>query len=57
MSGASPSLIVRTSKSLPHVHSIQNDFIRGISDFDSAGCEKGLVYVDSEVLFPFLFGA
>ncbi|KAF3407384.1 hypothetical protein DPV78_000099 [Talaromyces pinophilus] len=48
MSGASPSLIVRTSKSLPHVHSIQNDFIRGISSFDSAGCEKGLVYVDNE---------
>lgn len=57
MSGASPSLIVRTLKSLPHVHSIQNDFIRGIRGFDSVGCEKGLVYVDNEVFPSFLFGA
>ncbi|EED16015.1 cleavage and polyadenylation specificity factor subunit A, putative [Talaromyces stipitatus ATCC 10500] len=48
MSGASPSLVVRTSKSLPRVFSIQSDSIRGISGFDSAGCEKGLIYVDNE---------
>lgn len=51
MSGASPSLIVRTSKSMPHVFSIKSDFIRGISGFDSTGCERGLIYVDDEV-FP-----
>ncbi|EEA22246.1 mRNA cleavage and polyadenylation factor subunit [Talaromyces marneffei ATCC 18224] len=50
MSGASPNLIVRTSKSLPHVYSIQSDFIRGISGFNGAGCKKGLVYVDNERL-------
>jgi cleavage and polyadenylation specificity factor subunit 1 len=57
LSGASPSLIVRTSKSLPRVFSIQSDFISGISDFDSAGCERGLVYVDNEVFPSFLFQA
>lgn len=49
MSGASPSLIVRTSKSLPHIVSFHGDSIRGISGFDGVGCEKGLIYVDNEV--------
>ena len=53
MSGASPSLIVRTSKSLPHVHSMKSDFISGISSYDGAGCERGLVYVDNEVCLSF----
>lgn len=51
MAGAFPSLIVRTSKSLPHVQRIHSEFIRGISGFNSVGCERGLVYVDNEV-FP-----
>lgn len=53
MSGSSPSLIVRTSKSLPHVIGVHGDLIRGITCFDSVDCEKGLLYIDQEVFLIF----
>lgn len=54
MSGASPSLIVKTSKSLPHVFSIHGESIRSLSEFNSVGCESGLLYIDNEVLSTLL---
>ncbi|KAL1965959.1 hypothetical protein VTN77DRAFT_4899 [Rasamsonia byssochlamydoides] len=47
MPGASPSFIFRTSKSLPHVVSLRGGFVRGLSGFNAASCEKGFIYVDN----------
>ncbi|KAL1982296.1 hypothetical protein VTN96DRAFT_1454 [Rasamsonia emersonii] len=47
MPGASPSFVIRTSKSMPHLVSLRGGFVRGLSDFNAAGCEKGFIYVDS----------
>lgn len=28
---------------------LRGGFVRGLSDFNAAGCEKGFIYVDSHV--------
>lgn len=51
MPGASPSFILRTSKSQPHITRLRGGFTRWLSSFDSteAGCEAGFIYADSQV--------
>ncbi|CAI7630992.1 unnamed protein product [Penicillium bialowiezense] len=50
MPGASPSFILRTSKSQPHITRLRGGFTRWLSSFDSteAGCEAGFIYADSQ---------
>ncbi|CCU78176.1 Protein CFT1 [Blumeria hordei DH14] len=44
--GASPSFILKNSKSIPKVIGLQSIGVRGISGFHTAGCERGFIYVD-----------
>lgn len=51
MPGASSSFIFKTAKSSPHILRLRGGYTRWLSSFDSAntGCEKGFIYVDSQV--------
>lgn len=46
--GASPSMILKNSKSKPKVISLQSSGVRGMSSFHTAGCERGFIYSDIE---------
>lgn len=45
--GADPSFVLKTSKSMPHVHRLAGDAVRSLAAFHSAGADRGFVYVDS----------
>ncbi|RKF58449.1 Protein cft1 [Erysiphe neolycopersici] len=46
--GASPSMILKSSKSVPKVISLQSSGVLGMSGFHTAGCERGFIYADME---------
>ncbi|KAF7559018.1 hypothetical protein G7046_g5145 [Stylonectria norvegica] len=46
--GASPSFIIKSSKSIPRVLGLQGLGVRGMSSFHTEGCERGFIYADSE---------
>lgn len=52
MPGASPSLVVRTLKSLPHIVELQDSSVRGLSEFKSSGTATSFVYIDRHVCLP-----
>lgn len=45
--GASPSFVMKSSKTIPKVISLQGDGIRSLSSFHTEGCERGIIYADS----------
>ncbi|KAI0126579.1 CPSF A subunit region-domain-containing protein [Xylariales sp. AK1849] len=45
--GASPSFIVKSSKTIPKVIGLQGDGVRSMSSFHTQGCERGFIYADS----------
>ncbi|KAK3393663.1 CPSF A subunit region-domain-containing protein [Podospora didyma] len=44
--GASPSFILKSSKSLPKVVSLQGSSVQAMSSFHTEGCEHGFIYAD-----------
>lgn len=46
--GASPSFVIKSSKSTPKVIGLQGRGVRGMSSFHTEGCERGFIYADSE---------
>ena len=46
--GASPSFIIKSSKSIPRVVGLQGLGVRGMCTFHTAGCDRGFIYADSE---------
>lgn len=46
--GASPSFLIKSSKSTPKVIGLQGLGVRGLSPFHTEGCERGFIYADSE---------
>lgn len=45
--GASPSFLLKSSKSTPKVIGLQGLGVRGMSPFHTEGCERGFIYADS----------
>ncbi|KAK0617867.1 CPSF A subunit region-domain-containing protein [Bombardia bombarda] len=45
--GASPSFIMKTSKSAPRVIGLQGSGVQAMSSFHTEGCEHGFIYADS----------
>lgn len=45
--GASPSFILKSSKSMPRVVGLHGLGVRGMSSFHTEGCERGFIYADS----------
>ncbi|KAK9769716.1 putative CPSF A subunit region-domain-containing protein [Seiridium cardinale] len=48
VSGASPSFVIKSSKTLPKVMALQGDGVRSLSTFHTEGCERGIIYADSK---------
>ncbi|RAL59964.1 hypothetical protein DID88_000590 [Monilinia fructigena] len=48
MPGGSPSFIIKSSKTLPKVLSLQGTGVRSLSSFHTEGCDRGFIYVDTE---------
>ncbi|KAM0329407.1 hypothetical protein ACHAQA_004714 [Verticillium albo-atrum] len=46
--GASPSFILKSSKSSPKVVGLQGLGVAGMSSFHTEGCERGFIYADSK---------
>lgn len=46
--GDSPQFVLKSSKSLPKVIELQGSGVRGMSSFHTEGCERGLIYADSQ---------
>lgn len=46
--GASPSFIIKSSKSIPRVIGLQGSGVGGMSTFHTEGCDRGFIYADSE---------
>jgi cleavage and polyadenylation specificity factor subunit 1 len=46
--GASPSFIIKSSKSIPRVVGLQGKGVRGMSSFHTEGCDVGFIYADAE---------
>lgn len=44
--GASPSFVIKSSKSIPRVIGLQGAGVRGMSSFHTAGCNRGFIYAD-----------
>lgn len=45
---ASPSFILKSSKSIPRVLGLQGLGVRGMSTFHTEGCDRGFIYVDTQ---------
>lgn len=45
--GASPSFVIKTSKTMPKVLGLQGTGVRSMSPFHTEGCERGFIYADS----------
>ena len=43
--GASPAFVIKSSKSLPKVISLQGAGVRNMSSFHTVGCDRGFIYV------------
>lgn len=48
MPGGSPSFIIRSSKTLPKVLSLQGTGVRSLSSFHTEDCDSGFIYADTE---------
>ncbi|KAL2135508.1 hypothetical protein VTI74DRAFT_8239 [Chaetomium olivicolor] len=48
--GASPSFILKSSKSMPRVVPLQGVGVIAMSPFHTEGCEHGLIYADSQYI-------
>lgn len=46
LSGNSPAFVLKSSKTLPKVISLQGNGVRGMSSFHTEGCERGFIYAD-----------
>lgn len=46
--GASPSFIIKSSKTYPKVIGLQGEGVRSMSTFHTEGCERGFIYADSK---------
>lgn len=46
--GASPSFIMKSAKTVPKVIGLQGDGVRTLSTFHTEGCERGIIYADSQ---------
>ncbi|KAI1001125.1 Protein cft1 [Podosphaera aphanis] len=46
--GASPSMILKSSKSTPKIINFESPGVRAMSSFHTAGCERGFIYADVE---------
>ncbi|PHH70369.1 hypothetical protein CDD80_6059 [Ophiocordyceps camponoti-rufipedis] len=46
--GASPSFILKSSKSVARVMGLQGLGVRGMSPFHTEGCDRGFIYADSQ---------
>ncbi|TQS38506.1 hypothetical protein Golomagni_00986 [Golovinomyces magnicellulatus] len=46
--GASPSMVLKSSKSIPKVVSLQGVDVRGLSSFHTKSCDRGFIYADTE---------
>jgi cleavage and polyadenylation specificity factor subunit 1 len=44
--GGSPSFVLKSSKSIPKVISLQGVGVRGMSSFHTSGCDRGFIYTD-----------
>ncbi|KAI0178775.1 CPSF A subunit region-domain-containing protein [Hypoxylon sp. FL1284] len=44
--GTSPGYIIKSSKTLPKIISLQGNGVRGMSSFHTEGCERGFIYAD-----------
>lgn len=44
--GASPAFVIKSSKSLPRVISLQGAGVRNMSSFHTVGCDRGFIYID-----------
>ncbi|KAK4242676.1 CPSF A subunit region-domain-containing protein [Achaetomium macrosporum] len=48
--GASPSFIIKSSKSIPRVMPLQGSGVIAMSPFHTEGCEHGFIYADSNYI-------
>ncbi|TWU76228.1 mRNA cleavage and polyadenylation factor subunit [Metarhizium rileyi] len=48
LANASPSFVLKSSKSVPRVVCLQGLGVRGMSTFHTEGCDRGFIYVDME---------
>ncbi|KAF7902784.1 hypothetical protein EAF00_002687 [Botryotinia globosa] len=48
MPGGSPSFIIKSSKTVPKVLSLQGTGVRSLSSFHTEGCDRGFIYADTE---------
>ncbi|PON28379.1 hypothetical protein TGAM01_v202873 [Trichoderma gamsii] len=46
--GPSPAFVLKSSKSVPRVIGVQGLGVRGMSTFNTEGCDRGFIYSDSE---------
>ncbi|RKF71748.1 Protein cft1 [Golovinomyces cichoracearum] len=46
--GASPSMVLKSPKSIPKVVSLQGVGVRGLSSFHTKTCDRGFIYSDTE---------
>jgi cleavage and polyadenylation specificity factor subunit 1 len=46
--GASPSFIIKSSKSIPRVVGLKGLGVRALSTFHTEGCDRGFIYADSD---------
>lgn len=46
--GASPSMVLKSPKSIPKVVSLQGVGVRGLSSFHTKFCDRGFIYSDTE---------
>jgi cleavage and polyadenylation specificity factor subunit 1 len=51
MPGKSPCFVIKSSTSLPHVLALRGKPVRSLSSFNIPACERGFVYIDSDVSF------
>ena len=47
--GASPCFILKSAASVPKVLGLKGKAVKGMSGFNTGGCERGWVYVDIDV--------
>lgn len=50
MPGHTAGFVCKTAASAPHFLRLRGDYIGSLSSIDTPMCEKGFVYLDSEVL-------
>ncbi len=53
--GISPSFIIKSASSVPHVISLKGEVIRSLSGFNTSNCEQGFCYIDAQVRFLNMF--